>query len=227
MNIREGLCTGIDVDEILAQRVTLVTIQVGKELLKITTEASLLAVGNEAVDGGSTIGSAIEFPGNAIDCRGSNGASGGGNRASTAKSSKPNHDFILIRATGGGRGEDVVRNVSYDARARVRPLPGGRHRRHGAKLLLACDLNRGITLDLGGTSTVVSDIHLHQGAIKEYNTLQTTTMWCPIRSCFLKSYLQTSTENLCQHPRSRDPEAISKSVERPSCERVANLVKRV
>jgi hypothetical protein len=80
------------------------------------------------------------------------GAAGRGDRASAAKSSQPDHNFVLGGAGGGCAGEEVVRNVGDDRGAGVGPVPSGGERADVVERLVG-DLghNVGVGLDVSGT----------------------------------------------------------------------------
>lgn len=92
----ERLSTSLDINKVQARAQALVVDQVGEELKHVTGEAGNGGLGDEAVDGHRPVGALVQLPGDTVDGSGSNGRAGGGDRASTAQGSEPDHDLVLV-----------------------------------------------------------------------------------------------------------------------------------
>ena len=108
---------------VLARAEPLASNKVRVELLKIAVKASDLARGNEGVHLHGAVQAVVEVPLLAGDgWRGNHGARGG-DGAGAAEGCEPDHDLVVAGAvavaSGGAGGEDVVGDVSDDARAGV------------------------------------------------------------------------------------------------------------
>ena len=123
---REGLSSSTNTLQNLAARQTLVTAEVNQEVVQITVEAVNLADSHKREDSRLAIRTLVELELLAANSNGGNCTAGAGDRARAAQSGQPDHDFIIGRASGGGAGEDVVRDVGDNGATGIAPGPGGR-----------------------------------------------------------------------------------------------------
>lgn len=100
--------------EVQARAETLVVLKVSEEIKQITREVSNGRGSDKAVDSHAAVRALVQLPGNTVDGDSGDGRAGGGDRASTAQSSEPDHDLVLLATVSSGAQEHVVGDVSDD-----------------------------------------------------------------------------------------------------------------